>query len=263
MEAIAAMRWTGLSFRKLGWSLLLGVVAATATGKAQGVPITEAAYAPQTSLTEELGSLASRAGTIFVGQVISIERRAGVVEVGFSIEQIVVGGAGGSYTLREWAGLWPQGQSRYTLGERALIFLHAPSAAGFASPVDGAEGVLPVIVQGANAPQLLDIRRVAAALLRAPGTPLPTETEGAILLSEATSIVAEMRSTPDVADAYGSIRHRQLKAPVRFPVPIRGRAAQAPDINETPLLEPRPTGRPLTMSGNDAVSGNGSGYVQQ
>ena len=92
------------------------------------------------------------------------------------MEQAVLGAPGAQYTLREWDGLWPQGQFRYTLGQRALVFLHGNSPAGFGSPVDGAEGVVPVIVRGANAPELLDVRRLSAALLRPVGAPLAQPT---------------------------------------------------------------------------------------
>ncbi|MGI4829034.1 MAG: hypothetical protein ACRYFU_12700 [Janthinobacterium lividum] len=112
----------------------------------------------QTTLTGELQLLASRAAVVFSGQVISIERRGGVVEVSFRVEQAVVGGVGSTFVLREWAGLWPAGQFRYHVGERALVFMHAASAAGFASAVDGQEGIVPVEVQGADAPALLDVR---------------------------------------------------------------------------------------------------------
>ena len=171
--------------------LTLGLVA-FASGNGRPVvaqTATPGAVAPQTSLTGELQSLAGRAAVVFRGQVVAIERHGGVVAITFRVEQPVLGGAGATYVLREWSGLWPMGQFRYNVGERALIFVHAASTAGLASPVDGQEGVVPVLVQGADAPALLDIRRLAAAILRAPQTPLPTEADGAILLSEAIEVI--------------------------------------------------------------------------
>lgn len=168
---------------------------------------------PQTGLAGEFASLASRAGVIFVGQVISIERRGGAVEVTFTVEQAVLGAPGAQYTLREWAGLWPQGQFRYTVGQRALIFLHGNSTAGFGSPVDGAEGVVPVIVAGANAPELLDVRRLSAALLRPVGSPLASEATGAIQLAAALPLIAAGLQPANAASGLQA-------EPVRLPMPV-------------------------------------------
>ena len=132
----------------------------------------------------------------------------------------MVGAPGRSFTLREWSGLWPAGQFRYTVGERALVFLHGVSAAGFASSVDGANGIVPVVVQGANTPQLLDIRRLAAAIRREPGTPLPTEPAGAIQLSEAMVLVQSASRASGVTLGTG-----RLKPGYRLPfrrLPLKG-----------------------------------------
>lgn len=190
------------------WVLAGGLAVGCGDGfaSAQGV-------APQTGLSGEFASLASRAATIFVGQVISIDRRGGAVEIKFQVEQAIAGAGGAQYTLREWAGLWPQGQYRYRVGQRALVFLNGTSAAGFGSPVDGAEGVVPVVVQGANAPELLDIRRLSAALLREPGTPLADETTGAIPLVQALPLIA--------AGLESGAGHLLRPEPVRLPIPVR------------------------------------------
>lgn len=181
------MQWTGAGFRRwLVWGVLLGL-AGTAVGQA-GSPA-----ALQTDVTGALQSLASRAATIFSGQVVAIDRHAGVVEITFRVEQRVAGSMGPSYTLREWAGLWPVGQFRYHVGERALLFVHASSLAGFASSVNGQEGVVPVIVQGANAPMLLDVRRLAASIKRAVGTPLAPEGESAVRLTDAVALITAAR----------------------------------------------------------------------
>lgn len=202
------MRWGRLVVAVLLLSEAVGWGAGEARG--QGAA---AAAVPQTGLAGEFGSLASRAAVIFVGQVVSIVRRSGAVEINFTVEQAILGAPGTQYTLREWAGLWPQGQFRYTVGQRALVFLHAGSAAGFGSPVDGAEGVVPVVVQGANAPELLDVRRLSAALLRPVGTPLASEAGDAIQLSEALSLIAAgLRQ----ATATGMPRPE----PVRLPMPV-------------------------------------------
>ena len=171
------------------------------------------ATTPPTDLSSEFASLASRAATIFVGQVISIDRRGGAVEITFNVEQAIAGSGGAQYTLREWAGLWPQGQFRYTVGQRSLVFLNGTSAAGFGSPVDGTEGVVPVIVQGANAPELLDIRRLSAAILRTPGMPLAGEANGAIQLAAALPLIAA-----GLDNGAGGLPRPE---PVRLPMPVR------------------------------------------
>ena len=207
------MRWT----RRDLWGVCLGclllLVGAVQEISAQG---TSGYVAPQATLADKLASLASRAAVVFAGQVISIQRHGGVVEVGFRVEQSVYGTAGESFTFREWAGLWPQGQFRYTVGQRALVFVRGASAAGFASPVDGAEGVIPVVVQGAGAPELLDIRRLGAAVLRAPGTPLPTEADGAIQLSDAVTVINAALQTVTATKFF------RFQPPVRYPLPTRG-----------------------------------------
>ena len=228
MEAIVAMRWTGLNLYKALLGALLFLFGAGQAASAQS------AAAPQTSLTDELDSLATRAGAVFAGQVVSIERYGSVVEIGFRVEQPVLGPVGASFTLREWAGMWPQGQFRYFVGERALVFLRQASAAGFSSPVDGADGVVPVVVKGSNAPELLDIRRLAAAILRAPGTPLPTEANGAIQLSDAVALVTA------AVQPGAQARIRRPGAPVSFPLPMRGSPAPLPASNLQKPALPEP-----------------------
>ncbi len=163
-----------------------------------------------TAIGTELQRLSGHAASIFVGQIVSIERKGSIVEVGFRVEQPVRGSVGCSYTMREWAGLWPAGHVRYTIGQRVLAFVNGTSAAGFSSPVHGAEGLVPVVVQGAHAPQLLDVRRVAASVVRTVGTALPTEANGAVPLSEAFAWIS--------GPATGSGAGRGL-----LPVPTRGR----------------------------------------
>jgi hypothetical protein len=135
--------------------------------------------------------MASRAGLVFVGQVNRIERKGGVVEVTFGVDQVVLGSAGATYTLREWGGLWVAGEQRYQLGQRAMVFLHAASAAGLSSPVDGMEGVVPVVPMGADAAPLLDVRRLAARVQRLQGHPMEGE---AVALADAAAVVSHWRS---------------------------------------------------------------------
>jgi len=82
----------------------------------------------------------------------SIRPNDGVVEVEFRVDQAIRGcSVGTPYILREWAGLWTAGNQRYRVGQRLLMLLHAPSAAGMSSPVGGLDGAIPIRQGGAAA----------------------------------------------------------------------------------------------------------------
>lgn len=204
---------------------LLGFLALLLAGSAP--PSRAQASTLDQRVASELRVLASHAGPIFVGQITSIVRKQDVVEVTFRVDQPVAGTGARTCLLREWAGLWPAGQLRYTVGQRVLAFLHPASPAGFSTPVHGAEGLISVIVQGARAPQLLDIRRVAASVLRAPGAPLPTEANGAILLTDALALI-----TPTISSQAPVPSHRLL--------PTRGTAPGEPGFGNSrnPVFRP-------------------------
>ena len=68
----------------------------------------------------------------------------GVVEIVFAVEDAVRGVSGATYTVREWAGLWPAGDTPFVVGQRYLMLLHTPSAAGLSSPVGGMDGAIPI-----------------------------------------------------------------------------------------------------------------------
>ncbi len=125
------------------WVLALGMVMAPIAAVAQATP--------PASAEDVLHSLSDRAGVIFVGSVASIHRisgdgtSSGVVEVTFQVEQAVRGAAaGGTYTVREWAGLWMANDQRYHVGQRLLMLLNAAGASGLSSPVGGMDGAIPV-----------------------------------------------------------------------------------------------------------------------
>jgi hypothetical protein len=204
------MRWQRLALASLITTLTL-----TAARAQQPV-------APATAIGNALRSLAARASTVFVGQVTSITRKGGVVEIAFRVDQSILGSASSTFTLREWAGLWPPGQARYWPGERAMLFLHAPTASGLTSPVAGPSGIIPVLVQGAGLDPLLDIRLLDANLLRQPGEPLTSLATAAIPLSEAVATVRAWQEP---------ILHepRRLPLPIApVPLPIlRGRVVTA------------------------------------
>ncbi len=148
---------------------------------------------PDVSVAGALRNLASRSGVVFTGRVVAINRVGGVVEVVFHVEQPLLGEVGGSYTLREWAGLWAAGQHRYSVGERIAIFLRAPGKAGLSSPVDGMEGILPVVQDGADSAPMLDVRRLAARVQRPVGSPIVDAANGAMALADVTTTVASWK----------------------------------------------------------------------
>jgi hypothetical protein len=104
-----------------------------------------------TTIEDALHRMSDQAGVVFVGEVIAVRYVAGeggasgVVEVEFRVDQAVRGCmAGGSYVLREWAGLWSGGDQRYRVGQRLLMLLHTPGSGGVTSPVGGMAGAIPI-----------------------------------------------------------------------------------------------------------------------
>jgi len=163
--------------------------------------------APDTSVTVALRNLASRAGVAFAGQVMQVNRLGGVVEIVFRVDTPLLGSLGASYTVREWAGLWSAGQSRYSVGQRMVIFLYAPGKAGLSSPVDGMEGMLPMVQASADSVPLLDVRRLAARVVRAVGSPMVDAEGGAMSVGDVTEVVAGWRKPI-------------VREPVRLPLPV-------------------------------------------
>lgn len=147
-----------------------GALALAAGGWAQSgpvmVPATEALPA---TMEDALRAMEQQAAVIFAGQVIAVRpvagaSGAGVVEIDFSVDD-AVRGAGGVYTLREWAGLWPAGEQRFRVGQRFLMLLHAPGAAGLSSPVGGMDGAIS-IRGGAETPLLTAARAAGVSAAR-------------------------------------------------------------------------------------------------
>lgn len=101
---------------------------------------------PQTA-EEALQILTNAAGVVFTGTVTAVRRPAqpgGVVEIDFAVADAVRGVSGGSYTLREWAGLWMANDEPFRPGQRYLMLLHTPNSAGLSSPVGGPDGAIPI-----------------------------------------------------------------------------------------------------------------------
>jgi hypothetical protein len=140
---------------------------------------TEPVVQPQT-VVDILHQFSDKADVIFAGQVLAIRRpNGGVVEVEFRVDQSIRGCmAGTPYILREWAGLWAGDNQRYPVGQRLLMLLHAPSAAGMSSPIGGLDGAIPIRQGGAAMapgddaatppqPPYVDLRWLGARLPRA------------------------------------------------------------------------------------------------
>jgi hypothetical protein len=169
--------------RRCWWMLVVPVTASILALAAQGqtaVSGDDDAVSPQ-DIETALHQMSDKAGVIFVGRVSEVRRlgsgnvAAGVVEIRFEVEQAVRGCSAGVYVLREWVGLWEADNQRYRAGQRLLMMLHAPNAAGLSSPVDGMDGAIPIVrggsaALGANssarvAPPAVDLRWVGTKLL--------------------------------------------------------------------------------------------------
>src|SRR6266568_4925315 len=113
------------------------------------------AFAQSFGSTPSLRQMTRDSGYIFAGKVTGIERVAdsltadvSTVRITFQVEQGIRGvRTGQTLVIREWVGLWEQGE-RYRLGERVLLLLYRPSQLGLTSPVAGPWVVLQLIGTG-------------------------------------------------------------------------------------------------------------------
>ncbi len=142
----------GRVLRSFVWLRAAGI-AALLVADGRGVLVAQAQSQPQT-VVDVLHQISDSADVIFAGQVLAIRQpNTGVVEVEFRVDEAVRGcSAGTPYVLREWAGLWGAGGQRYRVGQRLLMLLHAPSAAGMSSPVGGLDGAIPIRLGGTSSP---------------------------------------------------------------------------------------------------------------
>lgn len=154
--------WLQFRFQRQMWGCVLSLAAAMLSSRAQTPGQLTQQIAPATEI--ELHALSRQAGVIFAGQVIAIRHNdaaTGVVEIDFAVEDAVRGVNGGTYTLREWAGLWSAANQPFRVGERYLMLLHAPGSAGLSSPVGGSDGAIPIRGGG-----MVDLRWIAARVVR-------------------------------------------------------------------------------------------------
>ncbi|MBV9573687.1 MAG: hypothetical protein JOY93_06500 [Acidobacteriales bacterium] len=101
----------------------------------------------QPSSVDTLRQLTLKSGYIFSGSVTAVQRVAPLaqndlptMQVTFRVEEAFAGVRHGQpLIIREWAGLWGQGE-RYRVGEHLVLFLYRPSKLGLTSPVGGELG---------------------------------------------------------------------------------------------------------------------------
>jgi len=195
---------------------------------------------PDVTVGGALRNLASRSGVAFVGRVLKINRGTGVVDVVFQVEKPILGQVGETYTLHEWAGLWAAGQYRYSVGQRVAIFLHTPGKAGLSSPVDGMEGILPVVQESADSEPLVDVRRLATRVQRNVGEPIVDAANGAMLLTDAAETIANW--------------NQPLRPePVRRPLPIGIEPVAAPPVVTGPVTISPIVVAPVAVGSGDTL----------
>lgn len=101
------------------------------------------------SLRDEITQpAASKAGFVFSGTVLAVDRISSAAGVGvdtiritFAVHEGLRGvRAGKTFTLQEWAGLWSTAGGRFRPGERVFLFLYPRSKLGLTSVVGGTLG---------------------------------------------------------------------------------------------------------------------------
>lgn len=146
--------------------------------------------------TPTLQQLMQKAGYIFSGTVLSVERvqpksqnEVATVQITFRVDQAVRGASSRQIlTIREWAGLWDSG-SRYRRGEQVLLFLYQTSRLGLTSPVNGNYGRFKLNSSGKI---MLDAARLQALQIDRP-TPAPASS-GMISINSRDLVRAISRS---------------------------------------------------------------------
>lgn len=156
------------------------LVSAEAAGGCAAFPSNS--YRGDSSL--HLGMLARRSGVIFSGTVIGIQHldpdpstTVATTQITFRVQTAIRGvRSGQGITIREWVGLWNNGE-RYRLGERVLLFLYPASRLGLTSPVGGRVGrfqidsvgrvEVPAGAGGGKRPKPIELRNFASEIRRA------------------------------------------------------------------------------------------------
>ncbi len=136
-----------------------------ANGVSVALPADAAPPAAPATTEDALHALADAAAVIFAGEVLRVQQSGDSVQIDLRVDDGIRGvTTGDTYTLREWAGLWPTQADRLRVGQRAMYLLHAPSVGGFSSPVGGVDGIIPL--SGDEITAATDLRWVAARVQR-------------------------------------------------------------------------------------------------
>ena len=203
---------------------VLALVFGAECGRSQTLP----------QVTEDaLHAMSLQAGVIFTGQVVSVRRNVGaggatgVVEIEFAVEDAVRGVSGSSYTLREWAGLWPAGDEPFRVGQTFLMLLHATGAAGFSSPVGGTDGAIPIRGGGDAWLQQAPDSAVAGS----PAVNILTQTDGRIVdlrwvQTRVVQPLAYSLESPAHPTALPTVFHADEVGGVRADVPESATSSQ-------------------------------------
>src|SRR6266853_1520896 len=129
-------------------------------------PLFSATCQAQTAPGSAASLLTRKAGLIFSGRVIRIQRLersrefAETMRITLKVDHAIRGAhVGQTISIREWSGLWQNGSERYRLGQRTLLFLYVPSKLELTSPVGGwiCWFQIDVRVKIGSQPQMLDI----------------------------------------------------------------------------------------------------------
>ena len=131
--------------------------------------------APPPPTPPTLQQLTQRAGYIFSGTVLTVERvppktsnEVATINITFKVNQAVRGVAARQIlTIHEWAGLWQSGD-RYRPGEQVMLFLYRPSKVGLTSPVNGELGRFNLDNHGKT---LMDAQRLTGLQIATPVVP--------------------------------------------------------------------------------------------
>ena len=122
--------------------------------------------------------IARDSGMVFSGVVTQVQRSAsasGTTQITFRVESAIRGvRRGETVTIKEWGGLWNNGE-RYVTGEHVLLFLYRKSKLGLTSPVGGKLGRYAVDSAGRvligspqmTSPRPVPLRTVKAQILKA------------------------------------------------------------------------------------------------
>lgn len=112
-------------------------------------------------------------GMVFSGVVTHVQRSAGAsgtTQITFRVESAIRGVRRGQIvTIKEWSGLWNNGE-RYVTGERVLLFLYPKSKLGLTSPIGGKLGRYAVDPAGRvliGSPQMISPRPVPLRTVKA------------------------------------------------------------------------------------------------